>query len=746
MKILNCTQSAFQPLFLVAISFFFSQKTTAQCTAPSFGSDCASACFWPGSAFSGFTLSNYGLPQSTVLPPAFCGSIEHAQWFQIAPSAATTTFTVTPNNCLDGNGLQIALYQDCSAPSFLGCNVGCSGCWVDPQSITVDSLVPNAPYYLMVDGWAGDQCEIQFTADPPLSDSIASQFFHYISGKVKLDLNHDCLPDAANPPAIGWPVQLLSNPVKTTYTQADGSFKFWVPDTAQYTVKLISPNFTTSVYAICQNLITTSANTPINFLATEFATNCSFVSGNIAHSAMRPCVPTSINVHFENVGTVVANNVVAKVLIDKNWIPTSYSQNPYSKVGDTLFFNLGNLAIQQKGDIKMYGHVKCDASLAGQAICTKLWLPGKICDTIGIGLDQPVLTPKITCVNGDIAHFDILNSGTEPTQIPRKYIIIEDEVVIKTGELVANFQPGQHMNFDLPAKGLIVRLEVEQENFLPYFSDHASSYLVDCGGITTPFVANQWPLGSNLPWEDEDCRQITNSYDPNHKSAQPIGFSGSHFIRHETDIEYLVEFQNLGTDTAFLVQILDKLDPNLDPTSIRILGSSHPMRFEFSGIDQMRFVFEKIHLPSAAQSPLNSQGFVKFVVSQKSHLPDFTQIKNVAEIIFDHNPSILTNQVAHSVCDECLWATVDVHEIAADAPRITIMPNPFFEKTTVTINGGQPGEKIFRLFDIAGQLLKMEKFVGDRFDISGENLPSGTFIFSIEMGGLKIAAGRLVKN
>lgn len=113
--------------------------------------------------FDGYTGNTSGYTGQT--PPGFCGTIENEQWLGFVAGAPAATITVTPSNCATGNGVQIALYPSCGdAP--LQCNSGSAGGGDTPLSIT-SALIPGVTYYLLIDGWAGDQCDFQVVVTPP---------------------------------------------------------------------------------------------------------------------------------------------------------------------------------------------------------------------------------------------------------------------------------------------------------------------------------------------------------------------------------------------------------------------------------------------------------------------------------------------------------------------------------------------------------------------------------------------------
>ncbi len=98
-------------------------------------------------------------------PPGFCGTIENEQWFGFVAIADSATITATPANCSNGDGIQLALYTDCASNPVV-CNGGNNGGGTQEVAISTP-LLPGTTYYLMVDGWAGDQCEFTLHVDPP---------------------------------------------------------------------------------------------------------------------------------------------------------------------------------------------------------------------------------------------------------------------------------------------------------------------------------------------------------------------------------------------------------------------------------------------------------------------------------------------------------------------------------------------------------------------------------------------------
>ena len=140
--------------------------------------------------------------------------------------------------------------------------------------------------------------------------------------------------------------------------------------------------------------------------------------------------------------------------------------------------------------------------------------------------------------------------------------------------------------------------------------------------------------------------QINCAYDPNDKLVEPNIPGYDNFTLFGDTLDYVVRFQNTGTDTAFTVVIEDFLDANLDYSTLNIQGASHPYK---ATLDQetgrLVFIFENILLPDSTTNEIASHGFFRYQILANSNLDENTSIQNFASIFFDLNPPILTNTV-----------------------------------------------------------------------------------------------------
>ena len=144
---------------------------------------------------------------------------------------------------------------------------------------------------------------------------------------------------------------------------------------------------------------------------------------------------------------------------------------------------------------------------------------------------------------------------------------------------------------------------------------------------------------------------INCSYDPNDKLVYPNISGHDNYTLNNDTLEYLIRFQNTGTDTAINVRIEDQLDSNLDWNSFKVVASSHPFEVYLKN-GRIVVRFDNIYLPDSTTNELASHGFVKYQIRSLNGLPENTIVKNSARIYFDFNPPVLTNEVANVMVSE----------------------------------------------------------------------------------------------
>ena len=171
-------------------------------------------------------------------------------------------------------------------------------------------------------------------------------------------------------------------------------------------------------------------------------------------------------------------------------------------------------------------------------------------------------------------------------------------------------------------------------------------------GIAANFtLKNNAPLGSLLSADgsvvsgssfssDTSNLIIVGSFDPNDKTATtkltPAQLAAGAYV------DYVVRFQNTGTDTAFHVVLADTLSNKLQANTLEVIATSHLCKTTLKD-KVLTFEFRDIMLPDSNVNEPASNGYVRFRVKPVTGLVVGDAINNKAAIYFDYNSPIITN-------------------------------------------------------------------------------------------------------
>jgi uncharacterized repeat protein (TIGR01451 family) len=481
-----------------------------------------------------------------------------------------------------------------------------------------------------------------YTASIPTGYDFAVSGGPIVHGRVVKDLNGNCQADAGDLTISDAILSLNSNPIRYRSSDSDGNYYLNLPNFDSLKVHIDIPN--NSFLTACQNDIWVKANAANDVIYVDFVLtgpDCGLLNAELSDNGLfRQCTNSTIFARICNHGTAEIDNPTATVTLDDDLVFVNSSIIPSQILGQKLFFELPPLAPGECSNFNITVKTKCGTPF-GTPICSELRAaPDTICvPPAGWLGDELIVTSA--CVGDSIAEFTITNIGFSPMIDPRKYIIIEDVLTVKTGNVQLN--AGESLNLNLSLKSDFAQILVQQVENFP-FSSEIRANLYNCGSAMPPSkAATMLPTGDQEPYLDIDCALVRGSYDPNDKLALPEGYQTQHLIRGDDRIEYTIRFQNTGNDTAFLVRILDKLPAQLDPASIRVSGASHPFSWNFVNDNTVEFLFSPIKLIDKNTNEPASQGFVQFsiLLSPRTHV--FTQLAIIFHPKFSENrrhPSI----------------------------------------------------------------------------------------------------------
>lgn len=576
------------------------------------------------------------------------------------------------------------------------------------------------------------------------TDSLGNLYTSAITGRIDYDFDLDCQPDPVDFTLPGWLV--TANGVQSFATLTDTIASYLIPlDTGTYEVSVIPPG---PYYQMCPASVTVDMDNfndtaEVNFVI-QIITECPYLEVSITAPFLRRCFDNTYYVHYCNNGTATADDAYAEVTLDPQMTYLSSTIPLANQNGNTLSFNLGEVSVGECGDFQITAHLDCDSTVLGQTHCTEAHIfPDSLCLPTAPGWDGSSIEVDAVCT-GDSVTFILTNTGTGGMSSPLNYLIIEDQIVLMSNEF--QLEPSESVSITLPSNGATIHLEAQQSPDHPGGMESLGATVEGCGGWLNIGFFNQYSTPDADPFVDIDCQQNVGSYDPNDKQAFPAGFGDEHLIEPQDDIEYLIRFQNTGTDTAFKVVVVDVLPKELDLATVRPGAASHPYTYGVTPEGWLTFTFDNIELPDSTANEAASHGFVRFRVSQQAGNGWGNVIANTALIYFDINEAVQTNTYVHRVGQIFPWTTVGTTQPVAPKVAVRITPNPLTDSALLEVSGSQPGEHRLTITNVNGAVVKVTEAASPRFEMHRGELSPGLYFFKIERNGVFVVSGKLVIN
>ncbi|MCC6726036.1 MAG: T9SS type A sorting domain-containing protein [Saprospiraceae bacterium] len=566
----------------------------------------------------------------------------------------------------------------------------------------------------------------------------------YASGQVWNDKDLDCQAtpsvDQLLPKVF---IKAIDQSNHTTYGFSNAQSNYLLPvDVGSYNVEVIPPS---PYWASCNTMLNVPAsalNTTITGVDARLKAieQCPYMEVEIGGSFLRRCFPGQYVIKYCNKGTVTADNASITLSLD-SFINFVGSSIPNSVVnGQEIQFPVGNVEPGDCGQFTVQVEVSCNASL-GQMHCSKVYAsPDLLCPE----WQGPVIRLSAECIGNEVV-VTIKNEGGDMTTPLdwswAKWLNTNDFETI-TGNFLLPANCVQTVT--IPVNGDDVYFYAEKPSNYP-FGDLLMLWVTGCGSTTPNMPVN---ISSNNfddePFLDELCLTNIGSFDPNDKQGFPKGLSDEGYIAREQSLEYVIRFQNTGTDTAFNIVIRDTLSEWLDPASIRLGASSHTCDLELSGENELVFKFNQIMLPDSNINETASHGFVSYTVLQKPNNPDGKKIRNRAGIYFDFNDPVMTNNTLHTIGIPSASGT---HETKSK-PSLIVSPNPFSNEFKVKLDiASAKGQLIFRILDSTGKILDNGVFTGNELNYRNGKLPNGLYLIEIRTeNGSLVGSGKAVKH
>lgn len=225
---------------------------------------------------------------------------------------------------------------------------------------------------------------------------------------------------------------------------------------------------------------------------------------------------------------------------------------------------------------------------------------------------------------------------------------------------------------------------------------------INLGDVLTYNAAITPSTGDDTPADNAFAlnQTVIGSYDPNNVVClEGANVSPSVIGQY---LHYVVNFENTGTAAATFIAVRHDINPaDYDIASLQVMGSSHPAVTRVNG-NRVEFYFDNINLGAS------DHGNILFKIRSKNTLQANDSVLNKANIYFDYNSPIATND---AITTFQLLSRNDFGQTG-----ISIYPNP--TNGIVNINSASAIQKV-ELYDIQGRLLQMLEGASQKLDLSG---------------------------
>jgi hypothetical protein len=584
-------------------------------------------------------------------------------------------------------------------------------------------------------------------------------FTNYIRGTVFQDLDDGCDLDPGERPLEGWLVRAQGQG-KAYYgtTDANGRYEILV-DTGSFVVEPLPIN---GNWASCQpngiNITFTEIYDSINLNGPMKAVipDCPRMEVDVSAPFVSPCSDITYTLRYANQGSKAAEDASVELVLDET-LEFLDASIPFSLDGEVYTFELGTVDYNGKGSFTVQTRTACDGILEGQAaLVSARVLPDSSCVAPDPTWSGASVSVDGRCAVGDEVEFLISNEGNGDMLSERNFFVVEEDLVIFMTRPF-DLEEGQDTTIviDNP-EGKTYRIIAEQVGSHPGTSMPTRA-VEGCGQNTS----GTFSTGFVAQWSENDADPAVSIHVDEAFAEQPDVFLQGHpkgwrdsIITAETELTYRVFFRNTGEDSVTTVVIRDTLpEEQLDIATFEPGASSHPAQVEVFNTGVLRVTFEDIVLPigTAGSTNTDDYGFFEFRIKQQPGNPSGTVIKNQALVYLENNPPLQTNMERHVIDGESMEILLETIPVDIDEPEgfsglsVDAFPNPATEYVTLQVNGLQGNHDLeFSLMTMQGQLLRYNETDGHQYTFQRQDLPAGSYIYTVRADGAMVAAGTLI--
>lgn len=215
---------------------------------------------------------------------------------------------------------------------------------------------------------------------------------------------------------------------------------------------------------------------------------------------------------------------------------------------------------------------------------------------------------------------------------------------------------------------------------------------------------------------------VVNSFDPNDIRC----LEGENITPERVGeyVHYLIRYENLGTANAMNVVVKDVIDETkFDISTLIPLDSSHDFVTRIREDNIVEFIFEDIQLPF---DDANNDGYVVFKIKTLETLQLGDTFSNQADIYFDFNAPITTNEYVTTIAEDNLSIT------EFSSLNISLWPNPSEDYFTLESDSPLTGISIY---DLEGRLINEISTNSTSKSVDVRHFQAGLYLIKVHSSG-----------
>lgn len=470
-----------------------------------------------------------------------------------------------------------------------------------------------------------------------------------LTGLLYRDNNKNCNYDNNEQAVQGSMVRAVSS-TETNYAISNSAGSFFLPlnSSGIYTLDVKNRN---NYWTSCSESVNAASYNPADTVSLGIQVNtlCPYMEVDIQTNLFRRCFESNLAVFYSNTGTAIAQDAYIEVALDSFLVYTRSSIPLTGQQGNRLRFELGDIPVNGRGYFSIGVLVSCNARL-GQDHCVEAHIYP---DTLCIASSVAKIKTSAECL-GDSVKIKIENIGTAAMNSSKQWELFDMSVngvsmrSIETGSFILG--AGEEYSQTVAALPRMLFI-AEQDDLFPH-NKYSQTEIISCSAFPQP---GDVPLRITNLDEDENfvskfCLQNRGSFDPNDITGYPVGLTDRKYIDPKQELEYVIRFQNTGTDTAFTVRIENHINKDkLDLGTWMPGAASHPYSYLLNEDGKLIISFPNIHLPDSNINEQASHGFFQYRIRPNETLALGQKILNQAEIFFDFNDGVSTNTEFHTL-------------------------------------------------------------------------------------------------